>query len=145
MNYFNFIISDKKTIQYWIFIFLVICLFSILFSFINNDFLIFIWSFPLFVLVFYIGYYSHSYFYYTRYYIYHKRLKNRGLKFENGVCKVEIFQESFSMKPIKQNHDAWINIAPKIVETNYLKTNDMLILFYPTFNFGYFKSIFLRH
>ena len=80
-------------------------------------------------LVIIVGYYLTSYYNSLAYRDLLRKLNRKSINFKNGNVKVEVYQSSFRIKPIRNNYEATIHIKPKIDFFNYIYTGSSLILF----------------
>jgi hypothetical protein len=140
MNYINFLISYKKPLIYWGLIFIIVCLFPFFTYLIRGVMNVFTWIIPVIIFLSYFGYYTLSYYNYCYYAKIVDLLKKNKVAFNQGICQIEIHQDDFSIKPIKQNYDAIIKIAPSVVLAKFIKTEDILVLSFSIDELGIFKK-----
>lgn len=146
MNIIKYLFSDRKALPFWAFIFVIIFCYHGLqvimeYSKENGLILKFL-NFHLFIIFFvvFIGFYLGSYWNYMSFKRFKKYLDKKQIKYTLGNSNVEIFQSSFTVKPLKFNHDAEINIKPKFEIFRYIKTETTLVLFGQIYEFGLFRK-----
>lgn len=106
----------------------------------EKDAVLILFFVPVFMLlVIYLG------FYLSGFRMFQKQLKYRRWiesEMRTGIFitkKVEVFLNSYSLKPPLQNFDAPINLKPKTVPFDVLETKDTILILGYVFDFGIFK------
>lgn len=146
MNYFRYIFSDKNAATYWIGILLVLIIYTLpsilvrynqIESTINN----YIWNFTTIIIyiAIFIGFYTSGYINYRIQQNFKATYKDKIENKTNISVQVEIYQESFKITPLKQNHEAKINIKPRLDTFNLCKVGDNLILLGQVYDLGIFR------
>lgn len=138
LNYLRFLFSDKKSMPYWMSLFILIVIITFITQLMHPDDHIF-WLQPLVIMFFFIAFYTQSYVKYQKYFKYQNILNEKKVQFKQGDCVVEISQQSFKTTGFKQNYYATMHIRPKQILGNYIYIKDTFILFYHIYEFGLFK------
>jgi hypothetical protein len=142
MKYFKYISFYKKALNYWIALFFLAFIISILKMFVFKNVsgsVLNHFYFPGLLLVVFFGYHS------LNYLVYKKQLKFKEIYKSNIVdsshkkIQVEIFQVSFSIKLFKNNQEAKINIKPYLEEFETFKIGEDIILIGQVNDFGIFR------
>lgn len=143
MNYLNYLSSDKKSKIYWISIFVFISILSLVNYIMNGkeeDARPILFIVPLLTLVIiFFGFYLTSFLKYQKQLKYRKWIEE---KLDVGLFltkNVELFLDSFTVKPPMQNCDAIIKIKTKSVSFEVLEIEDSFLILGYTFDFGIFK------
>ncbi|WP_282038551.1 hypothetical protein [Saccharicrinis aurantiacus] len=143
-NYLKYLFSDKEARLAWSFIAVVIMLFSVLsiaMHFAEYESLRVDWNtVSRFVYIFgflivYLGFYTISYINYRKQQSFIERYDGN----EITDVSVEIYQTSFTVKTIRQNYDARINVSPRIEEFKLYRGLDYFVLFGFVREFGVFR------
>jgi len=143
MNFINYLNSDRKSGLYWISIFGFVLFLSVI-NFVMNgeekDAVLISFFVPvLTLLVIYFGFYLTGF-----------RMLQKQMKFRRWIeeemragsfitKKVEVFLNSYSLKPPMQNYDAPINIKPRTETFDVLETKGNILILGYVFDFGIFK------
>ncbi len=144
VNYFKYLFSDKQSSFTWISIFcglLIMSIISLLMNFTTNgsnwDFYEVLNRFStlIILIIIFIGYYTSSYFNYL------KQIKCAESHLIENIenIEVEVFQSSFTLKPIRQNYDAKINVKPRLEKYQLITNPDYFILLGQLREFGLFR------
>jgi hypothetical protein len=143
MNYINYIFLDKKSKIYWISMFVFISFLSIVNYMMHGkeeDASLVFFTVPLLTLVIiYFGFYLTSFWKYQKQLKYRKWIEeklNLGLFLTK---KVELFLDSFTLKPPMLNYDALIKIKTKSVSFEILEIENCFLILGYVFDFGIFK------
>lgn len=143
-NYLTYLFSDKEARPIWCFILIGLTVLSCL-SFAlyrqKNDIhefeligLMNFWSLGILTIIF-IGFYTTSYLNYKGQLSIKRNITEN--RFEN--VEVEVYQDSFTVKPIKQNYDAKINISPKVEIFEIYLASEYFLLLGCVREFGLFR------
>lgn len=143
MNYLNYISSDKNSKIYWISLFVFMSFLSLVNYIMNGkeeDARPILFIVPLITLVtIFFGFYLTSFLKYQKQLKYRKWIEE---KLNVGLFRtknVELFLDSFSLKPPMQNYDAIVKIKTKSVSFEVLEIEDSFLILGYTFDFGIFK------
>lgn len=143
MNFINYLYSDRKSGIYWISIFGFVLFLSV-FNFIMNgeekDAVLILFFVPILtLLVIYLGFYLSGFRMFQKQRKYRRWIESEMRAGSFITKKVEVFLNSYSLKPPMQNYDAPINIKPKTVTFDVLETKDSILILGYVFDFGIFK------
>ena len=138
-GYMQFIFSDRKAYPIWGGICLFIMFLALLSSLIRYRH---ITVAPLYVLLIiilmYISFYSCSYIFYLKYFSIRSILDNQSVVYSHGSCLMDIDQKSYFIKPFLGNSDIRMKSRKKVTG-QYIRTADLLILFYTITELGICK------
>ncbi len=106
----------------------------------NEDANLILFFIPIFTLfIIYLGFYLSGFIAYCKQLKYREWIEEK-LKIGLFVPqKAELYLDSFTIKPIRQNHDAVIHIKPKSVTFEVLELEDTILILGYVFDYGIFK------
>ncbi len=145
MTYIKYIFSDKKASVYWISLLMILLIFHIINLIVNFDVFskfsigdfVKLYKDVIIYSIIYIGFYTSGYLNFRLQkqfeYYYNSKIDIKSLK------EVEIYQESFALKPLGSNHNAKINIKPRLDSFIIFKIDEILVVFGKTYDFGIFR------
>ena len=143
MNFINYLYSDRKSGIYWISIFGFVLFLSV-FNFMMNgeekDAVLILFFVPILtLLVIYLGFYLSGFRMFQKQMKYRRWIEEEMIAGSFITKKVEVFLNSYSLKPPMQNYVAPINLKQKTVTFDVLETKDTILILGYVFDFGIFK------
>ena len=146
-TYIKYLFSDKKASLYWIIIFLGLIILTGLTYLIkksvpdyyDQDYrTITVFTMLILTIIIYIWFYTSGYI--------NLKLQNRFKELnkntfqEYRIVDVELHQNSFTIKPFRQNYDARINIKPRLDRFEMIKINSLIYLLGQVYEMGLFRK-----
>ena len=137
--------SDKKANVFWVFILALIITLNVI-GFLDNigatlgfsNLLRIILWLGIYLMV-YLGFYTSGFINLRLQAKFKEVYKNRFDKNTIETRQVEVFQDSFTIKPFRQNYDAKISIKPRLDKFEIVTIDNNLILLGQVYDFGIFR------